>query len=239
MLNYGYEVTRAMGERAKSKVYWFSRSVLPIESRGVFIRDGNIILRLESNEENIMREADVALKGTHNLENALAAALCAKLAGCPSDKISGVLRTFDRIEDRQEIVRELNGVIYVNDTTATVPAAAIAALERFATPKPRVILIAGGNPKNISYGEMAKLIRGTCKYVLLLKGNASDELYSLIGANVSVFRVDSMAQAVSAASRVAESGDVVLLSPGATSFASFKNEFDRGDQFKKAVTELK
>jgi UDP-N-acetylmuramoylalanine--D-glutamate ligase len=141
-----------------------------------------------------------------------------------------------------EYIDEKRGVRYYNDTAATIPEATIAALRSFSEP---VILIAGGNDKRLDFGMLAKEILKRSKGLILFKGEATEKFLQALKEELPAEEkerpfeiVESMAKAVELASRSAAAGDIVLLSPGATSFGIFKNEFDRGEQFRQAVEGL-
>ncbi len=234
VLNFDNEDVRAMALRAKSKLYWFSLQPLPAGKQGACIKDGQIIF----SDEKILAVSEVKLEGEHNLSNALAAVCAARLSNVPTEKIVQVLKTFAGVEYRQEILRVINGVTYVNDTTATSPDGAVAALKRFG-PKGKIILLAGGATKNLSFDVMIAPMRQFCKQIILFEGTATDELEKAIGSSIPSMQVKSMAQAVSVAVELAKDGDYVLLSPGCASFGMFKNEFDRGDQFREEVGKIR
>lgn len=227
----------AVASRIHSQIFWFTKGELAAGENGCFVKDGQIIFRRDGKDETICATTDILLEGEHNLEDALAAACAARLNDVPAEKIKEVLKTFKGMPERQEIIRELNGVTYVDDTTATSPEGAIAALNRFSK-KGQIILLAGGASKDLPLEGLAKEIQAICKYVILFDGTATDKLEALIGSLEHV-RVNSMKAAVEAASSIAQSGDIVLLSPGCASFGLFKNEFDRGAKFQAEVAKLK
>ncbi len=236
VLNHDHDLVRGIAERIRGQKVWFSLQPLASED-GAFVDTGVMCFRNRGNTENVLSVTDMKLQGDHNVQNALAAICVARLGGVPIDAIRETLKTFAGLPGRQEIVRELAGVAYVNDTTATSPDGTIAALDRFGQTK-QVVLLCGGASKNLSFDTLGKAIRATCKFVVLFDGDATDAFASAIGDSVSTVRVDSMKKAVEAASQVAQSGDVVLLSPGTASFGMFKNEYDRGGQFVDAVKAL-
>ncbi|MEK9130821.1 MAG: UDP-N-acetylmuramoyl-L-alanine--D-glutamate ligase [Patescibacteria group bacterium] len=227
----------AMASRALAKIYWFTKGTDLKNAGGTLVQDGAIVFRQSGKDEVIIKLDEIALEGEHNLENILAAVCATKLAGVSTDKIVGVLKTFKGVPDRQEVLREVNGVTYVNDTTATSPDGAMAALKRFGQ-KGKIVLLAGGASKNLPFEAFGKMIQATCKYVVLFEGTATDDLAQAIGTSLPSTRVKSMKEAMQAASSVAQKGEIVLLSPGTASFGIFKNEFDRGDQFKAEVAKL-
>lgn len=180
------------------------------------------------------------LAGEHNIANGLLAAAAARAAGIPERAIQSSLKNFKGLPARQELVRVVKGVRYINDTTATTPDATIAALRRF---KRVGILIAGGTDKKLVFDELAREIARRVRVLILLPGTATDRLLPLLqrgetGELLKILPVYSMSTAVRAASRLARRSDSVLLSPGGTSFGLFKNEFDRGAQFVRAVKKL-
>ncbi len=156
------------------------------------------------------------------------------------------MANFGGVPHRLEVVRELDGVTWVNDSASTAPVAGVAALRSFTEP---LILIAGGNSKNLDASEYAAEAARRAKRVLLLKGNATEGFSELLrAAAVEQGRADAetfisgpyddLAAAIQDARRAAAPGGVVLLSPGFTSFGMFLNEFDRGDQFRALVHAL-
>ena len=169
--------------------------------------------------------------------NVAAAVLVAELFKISKKDIKKVLSNFKGVPHRQEFVAEKKGIKYFNDTTATNPKAVIFAIETFRKrfPQSKIILIAGGEDKKLSYRSLARNIKDNVDYVVLLPGTGSDKLKKDLS---KFYPVKSMKQAVRKAYYLAQKGDIVLLSPGAASFNLFENEFDRGNQFVKAVKKL-
>lgn len=190
--------------------------------------------------ETFAYAGDIRLRGAHNLGNVQAATLAAARIGVAPEVIHAAVRDFPGVPHRLEVVRVLEGVTYVNDSASTAPVAGVAALESFAEP---IILIAGGNSKNLDASEYAAAVAARCKRVILLKGDATEAFAKQV--HVAAVRLglpdpvagiyDEFAAALAAARSAAMAGDVVLLSPGFTSFGMFLNEFDRGDQFRALV----
>jgi UDP-N-acetylmuramoylalanine--D-glutamate ligase len=135
-------------------------------------------------------------------------------------------------------VREIGGVRYINDTTATVPAAAIVAIETFAPNAAGIILIAGGADKSLDFAEMANVIAKKVRAVVLLEGSATDKLANALPKEIVAGRFDDLQKAVERAREIARQGESVLLSPGCASFGMFANEFERGTKFKEIVSQL-
>jgi len=181
------------------------------------------------------------LFGAHNLYNLSAAIEVARILDVPQKNIEKSLKKFTGVESRQEFIREVNGVKYFNDTTATMPEAAITAIETFLEnfPDSRLILICGGMDKGLKYNELAKVIRERVDEVIMLPGSASDKIKEGLRDYTRIHGVASMQEAVKKAKKLSQKGDIVILSPAAASFNLFKNEFDRGKQFVDAVKNLK
>jgi UDP-N-acetylmuramoylalanine--D-glutamate ligase len=237
LLNADHDLVRSMEPLVKGKLFWFSKT--PRTENGCYYKDGNVVFRRDGVETVILPVADIALKGDHNIENILSAACGAMLADVVVGDIADVLRHFEGVTDRQEMVREVDEITYINDTAATGPDAVTAALKRFTTEgKKEIVLLAGGVNKKLAYMALGEDIVTACKAVFLFPGDASDLLATAIHDRVPVTRVQSMKEAVQGARAVAVRGDTVLLSPGAASFNLFRNEFERGEQFREEVRNL-
>ncbi|MGA7672079.1 MAG: UDP-N-acetylmuramoyl-L-alanine--D-glutamate ligase [Nitrolancea sp.] len=204
--------------------------------QGAFVEDGTLFWRYGNEDLELIPEKELALRGRHNVMNALAASAAALLAGASPDNVRDGLRMAGGVPDRQEIVAELDGALFVNDTTATTPAAVYAALERFGDHP--LVLIAGGSEKGVALEEMAATVASSVRTVLLLAGAATGQLQTLLahaGAQDVRGPFDSMERAVEEARRAVEPGGVVLLSPGCASFGMFGDEFHRGQAFRDSV----
>jgi UDP-N-acetylmuramoylalanine--D-glutamate ligase len=176
------------------------------------------------------------IPGTHNLVNALAASAAALAAGVDPAEIRAGLSVSTPVANRLETVAVIDGVTWINDTTATTPIAGIAALEAFAGRQ--IILIAGGSSKNANLEPFADAIRQHADQVILLDGTATPGLQMLLKLHKFAGLhgpYDAMTPAVQHAADLAEAGAVVLLSPGCASFGMFRNEFHRGDEFRRSV----
>lgn len=225
--------------RALSKTLFFSRDDRGRD--GVFVREGDLVSRENGIESVFASVSDVRLPGKHSLENALAATAAARSFGVPLEGIARGLLSFSGVPHRLERVAEKRKAFWYNDSASTIPDATIAAIRAFETP---LLLIAGGSDKNLDFGALAESIVRSwhVKGVILFRGDATDKLVSAIceqGGDGKIFDlVSSMEEAVDAAVSRVESGDTVILSPGAASFGLFRNEFDRGDQFRERVRSL-
>jgi len=191
--------------------------------------------------EIIPKNWKLKLLGKHNLANVALAMKVAEILGTNQKVIKKAVEEFVGIPDRLELVRKVRGVSYYNDTTATIPESVIAALKALATGNRNIILIAGGEDKRISFRPLVKEMRRSVKALILLKGTATRKIIKLLSKKEPflVFRVSTMKEAVARAKKLAVGGDSVLLSPGAASFGRFKNEYDRGEQFRKLVKKIK
>lgn len=184
--------------------------------------------------ERLLRTSQVPLPGRHMLSNVLAAALAATLVGVEPERIAAAIQSFPGVPHRLEALGERAGVRWVNDSQATIPAAAIAALEAFDAP---LVLIAGGKDKGLEYAAFADAIAARARAAVLI-GETADEIAALIGDRVPVERAESIDEAVRAAARLARPGDVALLAPAAASFDMFVDYAARGDAFRAAVASL-
>jgi len=194
-------------------------------------------------EKNNIIEENLKLFGDHNKMNAKAAVEVANILNIKKQNIIKILKNFKAPEGRIELIREYKEIKFINDTTATSPIGAVQALKSIDRP---IVLIAGGKDKDLDYTEFVKLMLQKVKYLVMFKGTATDKILSLLqsnnpptGGQGSVPLVDTMSEAVKLAYSKCKKGDVLLLSPAAASFPTFKNEFDRGDQFIKNVKKIK
>ncbi len=193
-----------------------------------------------TDERSFAYADDIRLRGAHNVANVQAATLAAELIGVEPATIAAAVRSFGSVPHRLEVVRVLEGVTYVNDTASTAPIAGIAALRSFSEP---IVLIAGGNSKQLDSSAFAAEAAARVKRLVLLKGNASETFASEVRAaaltlgrpDPVVGPFDDLGAALTEARATAAAGDIVLLSPGFTSFGMFLNEFDRGDRFRTLV----
>lgn len=235
VLNRDCSTVRDVASRLASDVWWFSRrSEVPC---GAFVRDGWMVLRTpEGEEKNLLAVDELTLPGAHNLENALAAATIAFVCGCPEEGIREGLRTFRGVPHRLEYVETIDGVRFINDSKATNAQAAIRALESFSDP---IVWIAGGLDRGFDFAELvpylARRVKGMVAY-----GEAGPILMKRAEeAGVPRLRAaEDVVEAVEYARRMAEKGDVVLLSPACASWDLYTSFEERGDIFKRAVHRL-
>jgi UDP-N-acetylmuramoylalanine--D-glutamate ligase len=188
--------------------------------------------------EPLLEVGEVPLRGRHNLANVLAAAAAAHTAGIDRESMRAGIRAFQGVAHRLQTVAERDGVRFVDDSIATAPERSIAALQAYDEP---LILIAGGRDKHLPMQAWAALIAKRVKHVVLL-GEMSDLVEAAIqAANPSytaLSRAATMDEAVAQAAHIARSGDVVLLSPGGTSYDMYRDFEEKGRDFVRAVAEL-
>jgi UDP-N-acetylmuramoylalanine--D-glutamate ligase len=238
VLNDEDKVVRDWQKEVCSRTFVFSKTTH--KGNGVYIKDKKIFYRNDSKETKILKVSDIELKGEHNLENSLAAVTTAKIIGVKDKDIKKVLKTGIVLEGRQEEVAKIKRIIYINDTTSTTPEAGVAAVERFGSKNKNIILIAGGADKNLEYTEWAKKVKKYCKKVYLLNGEASSKMKkSLFGSRGLSAGHNDLGVLVQNISEKASKGDIVLFSPAAASFNIWNHEFERGDDFVKAIKNLK
>jgi UDP-N-acetylmuramoylalanine--D-glutamate ligase len=227
--------------KAKSQILKFSLAPSK-DGNYIFLENKAIYLNNGVDVKKVMDIEEIKLPGRHNIYNVMAAIGATHAFGIEVSEIKKAVANFSGISHRLEFVKNFKEVKYYNDTTATIPDAAISSLNCFQEP---VVLIAGGEDKGLDFSAFGKEIVEKVKKLVLFKGSATEKLLAEIKKNDTggkfseVPIVDSMEKALEAASQMAQSGDIVLLSPGATSFGLFLNEFDRGDKFKIAVEKLK
>jgi UDP-N-acetylmuramoylalanine--D-glutamate ligase len=230
LFNYDNPWTRRLGEESVAETWYTS-----LERWGSFPRDSATFLPFIFSETPMV--------GRHNLENILLATTTARLLGVPDKIIASTVGSFRGVAYRLEEIAVVNGVRYINDTTSTTPVAGRVALTAFDGP---VVLVAGGNTKFLPLEDWPELIVKRCRDVILLKGNGTDELLPALHDAAQKLRLtnpvrgifDDFSAAMDAAVSLTCPGDVLLFSPGFTSFGMFLNEFDRGDKFVAYVRKL-
>ena len=231
----------------QAQILWFSRQH-PVEV-GAFLEDGWYVFRDFSGRKTRICPADqTVIPGDHNRENVLAAIAATSLVGVTPETMTRVIRSFPGVAHRLQYVDEVNGVRYVNDSIATAPERMMAALKVYEQQQQPLVLIAGGRDKHLPWEECAeRIVRQVHGLVLL--GEATELIANAISAArervpaaeqtlAGIYRATSMADAVQGAAALARPGDVVLLSPGGTSFDLFIDFADRGEQFAKEVHTL-
>ncbi|MEX1026561.1 MAG: UDP-N-acetylmuramoyl-L-alanine--D-glutamate ligase [Candidatus Paceibacterota bacterium] len=186
--------------------------------------------------DDVPDDWSLPLPGDHNRANIACALKAVESFEIANDVVREVVERFTGVPGRLEYIRDVNGVKIYNDTTATTPDATTAALKALGSEK-NIILIAGGNDKQLPIDELVELVPRYCKAVVWLPGTGTDSIKERVarGKGTDAFDAEGMQEAVSRAFEIAQEGDVVLLSPGFASFGLFKNEYDRGEEFLKEV----
>jgi len=202
--------------------------------KGGYIKNDQMMLKIQ--EERVsMSIYDFALKGKHNAYNTMAASIAATTLGIRKEKIREAVSNFHSLEHRMEFVATVRGVDFVNDSKATNVNSTWYALESM---QKSTVLILGGVDKGNDYELIAELVKEKVKAIICM-GTDNKKIIDFFGDKVaSIVEADSAKKAVTAAFKLAEKGDVVLLSPACASFDLFKNYEDRGVQFKESVKEL-
>ncbi len=236
--NWDNDLTRACAGKAAGQTAFFTRAQDVVPAFGCYVQHDAIWCSDGTNCREVLPLKDILLPGVHNIENYMAA-ICA-VQGLVSDEIiRDFARAFGGVEHRIELVRERRGVRWYNDSIASSPSRTEAGLKSFSQ---KVILIAGGKDKGISYAPLGPVINDHVKSLILCGATAGvireavEQAENFDGLEIA--EVESYPAAVLLADLCAEEGDVVILSPASTSFDRFKNFEERGQVFKELVREL-
>ena len=212
-------------------VKFSSKDVL---SQGIFIKDNDIVLIMPGFNEEKYPLGIINLPGLHNVENVMAAIMAARLCGCNQKDIIAAVKAFSGLPHRIEFAGEKNSIKFYDDSKGTNVGSVLRALETFTQP---VILLLGGRDKDGDFESLKPLLKKKTKKVILF-GEARNRIASLIGEEIPVLKKTGLREAIQSAYQDAQSGDVVLLSPGCASFDEFANYKDRGNFFKDVVRNL-
>jgi UDP-N-acetylmuramoylalanine--D-glutamate ligase len=229
----------SLRNQVKGKLLTFSLKDLDKNLSGAYFRDGLLNMRDGDAYVPLLPREKIQLRGDHNVANALAAFTIGHAAGFKLDDMLEAVEEFRGVPHRLELVRELNGVRWYNDSIATAPERSMAAIHAFDEP---IILMLGGRDKDLPWDEIAKLIHKRVDHVVLF-GEAAELIQKAVstvggGRSVDLRRANDLKEAVAIAAEVATAGDIVLLSPGGTSYDEFKDFAERGETFRKWVLEL-
>ena len=234
LLNKDDAIVAAMAAGAKSRVYYFSQQ--EILDEGIWLEDGNLVYRLDKNgaPQVLIPAAEIGIVGSHNWQNAMAASLAALLMGQQPEIIAERLRAFKGVAHRMEPVATIDGVLYVNDSKGTNPDSTEKALGSYG--ERSIVLIAGGRNKGSDMAVLVPLMRAHCRGVVLVGEATGDFIDAFARTGYTDYVcADSFEDAVAKAREMAQSGDVVLLSPACASWDMFDNFEQRGDLFKELV----
>ena len=241
VMNLDNDMTRTIGSQFGSKVCWFSLEA-QVPHGACFFNDQIMFLDQDEAQHLIANRQEIRLRGRHNLSNILAVCLLARAAGVPTEAIRTALTTFAGVDHRLQLIREFNQVNYYNDSVSTTPERLIAALHSFDEP---IILLAGGRDKHLPWDDVARLMIHKTRAVILF-GEATELIARAINkvrpeisiTDTALHRCANLTEAVNLAAKVAQPGNVVLLSPGCASFDQFSNFAERGERFKELVLQL-
>jgi len=232
--------SRALENTAPGELAWFSAHEMVPD--GAFMAGQRLVVVGHSSGDSLPHivcdRSEIKLRGDHNVLNVLAACAIAGASGIPHEAMTAVIQGFKGVEHRLETVRVLNDVTYVNDSIATAPERVLAALRSYDEP---LILLAGGKDKNLPWEEMIVLALQKTRHIIAF-GHAADLIVEttrrVSGSDDGVVRVESLADAVKEAHKLAQAGDVVLLSPGGTSYDAYRDFVERGEHFRQLVMQL-
>lgn len=238
--NIDYSASRAIGQLGDGMKWHVTADPHSTIERGAKINGENILIFENGMQINTIDCSTRLLRGKHNLENIAASCLAAHIAGISGDTIRATVQSFKGLEHRLQFVIEHKGVAYYNDSISTIPDTTIAAVKSFTEP---VILLLGGASKQLDYSHMIQFLEqaSNVKSVVCV-GQTGAELHQIFKQSSIASKVvgpfDDFQEAVQHASLSAAAGDVVLLSPAATSFDMFANYTERGQKFIDIVTHL-
>jgi UDP-N-acetylmuramoylalanine--D-glutamate ligase len=230
----------SLRNKLKGKLFTFSLNELEEGLDGAYLRDGLLNLRDGNMYLPLILREKIALRGDHNVLNVLAAFAIGYAAGLTLDAMLEAVEDFRGVPHRLELVRELRGVRWYNDSIATAPERSMAAIRSFDEP---IVLLLGGRDKDLPWEDLVQLVDERVDHVVLF-GEAAEKIEGAVNRlglrekRFTVSRAEHLYEAVIQAEKVAEAGDVVLLSPGGTSFDEFKDFAERGERFRAWVQEL-
>ena len=238
VLNRDDEISWALKDQVRGRLISFGWEIP--EGEGTYLAEDVIRLRLNGKDSALCPVEAVALRGRHNLLNVIAACAIAAVAEISPEAMQAGVRGFQGVEHRLEFVRRIDGVDWYNDSIATAPERAIAAIHSFDEP---LVLLSGGRDKDLSWDAYAELVCSRVRHLILF-GEAVEKIANAIeehrqaGCELQVEICADLDQAVAAAARVAEAGDLVLLAPGGTSYDAFQDFAERGERYRELVNSL-
>ncbi|MBW7887538.1 MAG: UDP-N-acetylmuramoyl-L-alanine--D-glutamate ligase [Bacteroidetes bacterium] len=234
--------TKKTATQYQSKAYNFS--LKHAVENGSFLERNSVKLKINGTEETVISTDEIFIKGEHNVQNAMAASLAARLSGISLPSIQATLKSFTGVEHRQEFVREVNGIIYINNSKATTVEAVEMALKSYKKP---IVLIMGGKDKGNDYSTIYDLVKQKVK-ALIATGYSADTIVKNFSDKVKTVKVETMGTAIpniesmkktiDIATQSAQRGDIVLLAPACTSYDWFTDYEERGNIFKQLVGQL-
>ncbi len=236
ILNADDEITASWAENLKANVVLFSTA--KELDKGLFLRGRDLVCRANGKEKILTTRDEMNLRGTHNVQNVLAALAAGLACGASTDSMRSTIKNFKAVEHRLEFAREIGGVKFFNDSKATSVDATLKALEALAEEDGEIVLILGGLGKNAPYQPLADLIKRKVRALVTIGADA-ENIEDQLKNYAEIIRADSMKDAVEKSMNAAEKGDSVLLAPACASFDMFKSFEERGTVFKAEVGKLK
>lgn len=236
ILNADDEIVSSWASGLRAHVVQFS--VQSELGEGMLLRGRDLVSKTADGERVVMTRDDLRLRGTHNVENVLAAAAAGLACGVAPESLRETVRNFYPVEHRLEEVAEINGVRFFNDSKATSVDATIKALEAFADDPGKVVLILGGLGKEAPYAPLASLVKERVRKMILI-GEDAPKIESELGSVADFEHAPTMQEAVQRGFNAAQPGDTVLLAPACASFDMFESFEHRGRVFKEAVLGLR
>lgn len=234
ILNADEPHANSLARRVRSQLIWFSGGLLK-RNRGVFVEDENVVYKHDGKRQCILALSDIHIPGNHNIANVCAAVAVSLALRIPISKIRVGVRTFHGLPHRLEYIGKKRGFAFYNDSASTIPEATIRALETMREP---VILLVGGNDKKLQYSSLFAGTGDRVRHAFLLPGTATPKIEAACKRfSISCTRARSLRDAFRQAVAASASG-TVLLSPAASSFSEFQNEFERGEAFRSLVNAL-
>ena len=235
ILNYDDEMVRELEDKIKAKVIFFSRKKELKE--GIYLdKDDNIVINIDK-KITLLNKKELSLPGNHNLENAMAAIAISYVLNVDLDVIKNILKSFASVSHRQEFVRDINNITFINDSKGTNPDSTIKAIESYNRP---IVLIAGGKDKGSKFDELLDIAKNKVR-ALVLMGETSHIIEKCAREKgfKHIYIVNDMKEAVKTSYDIAIKNDIVLLSPACASWDMYKSFEVRGDDFKHNVNNLK
>ncbi|MCM8818051.1 MAG: UDP-N-acetylmuramoyl-L-alanine--D-glutamate ligase, partial [Candidatus Omnitrophica bacterium] len=234
ILNFDDYYTKRISKNIKSQKIFFSFSEI---FRGAFCKDGVIYAKLNNNPLKIIETKNLKIIGKGNIENVMSASLISLLSGINLEIIKETIENFQPLSHRIEKVVEIDDVLFINDSKSTNPHSVKNAILSFPA-KNNIVLILGGKDKGFPYHQLKKYLKNRVKFIILL-GEAKYKIKNqLKSSNIPMEFTNDLKEAVFLSKKVSKKGDIVLFSPGCSSFDMFKNYKERGDVFKKEVFAL-
>ncbi|MCB9820548.1 UDP-N-acetylmuramoyl-L-alanine--D-glutamate ligase [Candidatus Nomurabacteria bacterium] len=240
---YGGSMKRYFADKANIFKYQTKNDFLVIRPKmKEWINKNDAKGKLIVANKNKISGYKLSVFGDYNLKNMACVYEVAKIFDLSDIKIKKSLETFPGLEGRMQLIGSFKGIDVYNDNNSTTPQATVAGIEalvKYKNKKGKIVLIAGGNDKNIDISDLQKNIKKNIKHVFLIPGTGTERLVSSLGnaSNVDVCR--SLKQAMDKSTKLAKRGDVILFSPGFSSFSQYNNEYERNDEFIKLVNKLK